>query len=108
MPLIKLTDQQLDIITRGAEPLHPRDRGDFLRAVAAELSGREIGDSAVGRAVALAQARYFWPPDLNKARDQSNIASRPRSFRLASPGTHVKSGWCETVEGEAGTSSHCV
>jgi hypothetical protein len=72
MPPIKLTDEQLTVITRGAEPLHPRDRSDYLRAVAAELNGHEIGDGVVGRVVVLAQARYFRPPDLSKARDQSN------------------------------------
>jgi hypothetical protein len=71
MPPIKLTDEQLAVITRGAEPLHPRDRSDYLRAVATELNGHEIGDGTVGRAVALAQARYFKPPDLSRASGSS-------------------------------------
>jgi hypothetical protein len=63
--MIKLTDEQLTVITRGVEPLHPRDRSDYLRAVAAELNGHEIGDGVVYR-VAMPCQRKFWTPPLGK------------------------------------------
>jgi hypothetical protein len=69
--LLKLTDAQLDTVYNAAGPLHADDRGAFLERVAEMLTGHEIGDGSVGRAVALAQERYFRPPDLSKARDQS-------------------------------------
>jgi hypothetical protein len=59
---IKLSDDQLAVIYRGAAPLHVHDRGPFLEAVAQLLRGVEIGDGAVGRAVAEAQRKYFAPP----------------------------------------------
>jgi hypothetical protein len=40
----------------------------FLEMVAANLSGREIGDGLVARVCAEAQARFFTPPDLSHAR----------------------------------------
>ena len=49
-----------------AEPLPPRDRGAFLKAVAAELADcREIGPGSVHRAIVVAQKRFFDPPNLS-------------------------------------------
>jgi hypothetical protein len=47
---LALTDAQWDIVQRAAEPLHPRDRGAYLEAVAELLREVEIGDGAVARA----------------------------------------------------------
>jgi len=44
MSPIALTDEQLDIVRRAAEPLQPHDRGVFLQTVAELLNGHEIGD----------------------------------------------------------------
>jgi predicted NBD/HSP70 family sugar kinase len=64
---LALSDQQLDIIRRAAEPLPPRDRPAFLQRVAALLNGKELGDGAVARAAAEAQRRYRDPLNLDGA-----------------------------------------
>jgi hypothetical protein len=46
---LRLTDEQLGIVMRAAEPLASADRGSFLEAVAGELQGQEIGDGIVAR-----------------------------------------------------------
>jgi hypothetical protein len=69
-PLLALpfTDFQIDAILADAQPLDPDQRAAFLEMVAANLSGREIGDGLVARVCAEAQARFFTPPDLSHAR----------------------------------------
>jgi len=47
---IASSDDQLDIVRRAAEPLHPHDRGAYLQTVAELLNGHEIGDGVVARA----------------------------------------------------------
>jgi hypothetical protein len=61
MKPIALTDDQLAQVYRCAEPLHPRDRGAYLKDIAELLNGHEIGDGTVGRAAREAQARYLRP-----------------------------------------------
>jgi len=51
---LALTDQQLDIVKSAAAHVAPGDRGAFLRAIAAALAGREIGDGSVHSAVLMA------------------------------------------------------
>ena len=41
------SDDQMTIVLRGAEPLHPHDHGPYLEAVAELLRGREVGDGLV-------------------------------------------------------------
>jgi hypothetical protein len=41
---LALTDQQIDIIRRAAEPLPWRDRGPFLETVATLLDGVKLSD----------------------------------------------------------------
>jgi hypothetical protein len=57
--MIRLTDDQLSIIQRAAEPLNPHDRGAYLETVAELLNGHELGDGVVARAAKEAQRR-FW------------------------------------------------
>ena len=64
MPPLGLTDDQLDVIQRLAEPLDPQDRDACLRRVAALLDGHEIGDGAISRAARQAQHELFRPPDV--------------------------------------------
>ena len=45
MSPIALTDAQLDIVNRGAAPLHPADRGEYLQTVA----GTQNNISALAR-----------------------------------------------------------
>ena len=62
---ISLTDDQLAIIVRGAEPLLPQDRSAYLHRVASLLHDVEIGDGAVARAARQAQHELFRAPDLH-------------------------------------------
>jgi hypothetical protein len=60
MPLIRLTDAQLDVIMAAAEPLAVADRDPFLRDIAARLQGGdEIGDGLIHRVIAEVQHRYL-------------------------------------------------
>jgi hypothetical protein len=61
MPLA-LTDDPLLIIQQHAEPLHPKDRGDYLQRVAALLEGHEVGDGLVSRCARAAQREFVRPP----------------------------------------------
>jgi hypothetical protein len=61
---IALTDDQLDIIQRAAEPLNPHDRGAYLETVAELLNGHELGDGIVARAAREAQRRFWRAPKL--------------------------------------------
>ncbi len=59
---LRLTDDQLDMITQAAAPLALPDRGPFLEAVAAALQGVQLGDGAVARVCAEQQRKWFTPP----------------------------------------------
>jgi hypothetical protein len=62
---IALTDAQLAMITAAARVLHQRDRSLFLEAVAARLSGVEVGDGVVARVVRETQRAFFRAPQLD-------------------------------------------
>ena len=63
--LLSLTDNQLAIVMSHAHPLQPRDRSQFLEAVADRLAGAgELGDGTVSRACRELQRSYFDAPDL--------------------------------------------
>lgn len=64
MPL-RLTDEQLTAIMRGAQPLAPNRRDAYLREIADALAGRELGDGTVARAIRTAQKRHFDVPELS-------------------------------------------
>jgi hypothetical protein len=55
----------LDTVMNAARVLNVYDRDDFLRAVAHELAGRELGDGVVGRVCAELQKRFWRPPVLD-------------------------------------------
>jgi hypothetical protein len=65
MPLIRLTDAELDAVLAAARPLDVRMRDAFLQRVASEL-GRysEIGPGIVHRVCAETQRAFFDPPQL--------------------------------------------
>jgi hypothetical protein len=65
MSPIRLTDSQLETVMRAAGALNVYDRDDFLRAVAQELAGRELGDGIVGRVCAELQKRFWRPPEVD-------------------------------------------
>jgi hypothetical protein len=84
--MIRLTDNQLSIITLAAEPLHPGDRGPFLQRVATLLNGHELGDGVISRAARQAHIRNSWrAPELEPKRVQSRwgrdapLSTGPRS-----------------------------
>jgi hypothetical protein len=56
--MLRLTDNQLDVIRRLAEPLVHADRADYLERVAELLRGLELGDGAVHRAAEQAQKEF--------------------------------------------------
>ena len=56
--MLRFTDNELTIIRRFAEPLHPNDRGSFLQRVAALLQGVELGDGALHRACQETQLQF--------------------------------------------------
>jgi hypothetical protein len=56
--MLRLSDDQISIITKLAEPLLYADRAPFLERVAALLRGREIGDGVVYRAAEQAQKEF--------------------------------------------------
>ena len=53
--MLRLSDDQISIITKLAEPLLYVDRARFLKRVAELLRGHEIGDGVVYRAAEQAQ-----------------------------------------------------
>ena len=58
LTMLRLSDHQLSIIRRLAEPLLYVDRGPFLERVAELLRGHEIGDGVVYRAAEQAQKEF--------------------------------------------------
>jgi hypothetical protein len=56
--MLRLSDDQLSIIRRLAEPLLYVDRDPFLQRVAELLRGRELGDGVVHRAAEQAQKEF--------------------------------------------------
>jgi hypothetical protein len=68
MPPIALTDSQLAAVMAAAQPLPPDDRSPFLAEVAALLQGQTIGDGSVSRATADAWAKFWDPPQLDRAK----------------------------------------
>jgi hypothetical protein len=64
--MIALDDDELDAVMAATRPLPPRARGEFLRAVAAEIEQHhQRGPGAVYRACRELQRKFFDPPDLS-------------------------------------------
>jgi hypothetical protein len=56
--MLRLSDDQISIIKKLAEPLLYVDRGPFLERVAELLRGRELGDGVVYRCAEQAQKEF--------------------------------------------------
>jgi hypothetical protein len=56
---ITLSDRQSTAVASAAAALPPADRDGSYQAVAHRLTGREVGDGAVGRAIATPFQLYF-------------------------------------------------
>jgi hypothetical protein len=74
---ILLSDRQSTAVASAAAALPPADRALFHEAVARQLAGCEIGDGAVGRAIATAFQAFWRPPELPAAKSRWN-RERPR------------------------------
>jgi hypothetical protein len=61
----RLTDEQIDALTRIASPLHPRDRSAFLAEVVTRINGQELGDGLLHRIAVECQRRYWTPPAID-------------------------------------------
>jgi hypothetical protein len=59
---LALSDEQLNMVMRLAEPLHPRLRRAFVEHVAVALRGQTIGDGSLHRACAKVLKEMFDPP----------------------------------------------
>lgn len=60
---LAVTDEQLSMIYRAAQPLLPPDRLAFLAALADRLRGEAIvGDGSIARAIRELQRQFFRPP----------------------------------------------
>jgi hypothetical protein len=64
--MISLNDDEMAAITDAARPLPPKLRGEFLRAVAAEIEQQhQRGPGAIYRACRELQRKFFDPPILS-------------------------------------------
>jgi hypothetical protein len=63
--MLRLTDDELDIVRRFAEPLHPNDRDAYLKRVSALLDGHEVGPGLLHRCCEQAQRELRQPPALD-------------------------------------------
>lgn len=72
MPLLKLSDAELDAVLAAARPLAVELRDPFLRAVATALEGSKVlGPGVVARTCAELQKEFFSPPDFARAAGSS-------------------------------------
>jgi hypothetical protein len=70
--MIRLSDEQMHVISRTAEPLFPSDRGAYFHRVAELLHGHPVlGDGLIARVAKQAQHEFLRPPDLSRARGTS-------------------------------------
>ena len=57
--LVSFSDEQMTALLRLMEPLHPRDRGAFMREIAERFRGREAGDGELHRVAIALQRNYL-------------------------------------------------
>jgi hypothetical protein len=71
MPPLQLTDDEMSVLRRLAEPIDRQRRPQFLQEVAAELEASrqagEIGEGAVHRVARTLQRKFFDPPEFPNA-----------------------------------------
>jgi len=61
--VVMLTDDEMEAVTRAAQPLPPEARGAFLEQVARALEGQPIGAGVVHRVLRDLQPFYTASPD---------------------------------------------
>ena len=71
MPPLQLTDDEMTVLRRLAEPIDHQRRPQFLQEVAAELEAKrqagEIGEGVVHRVARTLQRKYWEPPEFPNA-----------------------------------------
>ena len=71
MPPLQLTDDEMSVLRRLAEPIDHARRPQFLQEVAAELEAQRqagvIGEGSVHRVARALQRRFFDPPEFTAA-----------------------------------------
>ena len=71
MPPLQLSDDEMSVLMRLAEPIDHRLRPEFLQAVAAELEAGgqpgAVGIGSVHRVARTVQRRFFDPPQMPNA-----------------------------------------
>jgi hypothetical protein len=66
MPLLRLSDTELDIVFAACRPIAPHRRSAFMTDIAAELARYpELGPGVVHRICATVQRKHFDVPDLS-------------------------------------------
>jgi hypothetical protein len=73
-----LTDDELAVVQRFATPLHPNQRGEYLKRVAALLDGHEVGPGLLHRACEQAQLEYRRPTVAINGRGNSGVGKYAR------------------------------
>jgi hypothetical protein len=69
-PAIPVSEQQFLQISKAASWLCPADRDQFVAAVASELSGREVGEGVVARAISKAFRAFYRPIEIEEPPQQ--------------------------------------
>jgi hypothetical protein len=59
--MLRLSDDELDVVRRFAEPLHPNDRSAYLKRVSELLNGHVVGDGLPHRVCEQAQLELRRP-----------------------------------------------
>ena len=78
MPL-RLTDDQLEILRRAAEPLAPEDRDKFFQIAAERLRGfTELGNGLIFRVARDAQGELLRPPEIRPGRPGATTGYQSR------------------------------
>ena len=76
MPL-SLSDDEYSAVQAAAAPIHPLQRGDFLKALAAELERYPvIGPGVVHRCAAEIQRRYVIAPERETSSEPRHLGAR--------------------------------
>src|SRR5262249_31582826 len=84
---LALTDDQLDIVRRLAEPLQYGDRGAYLLRISELLRGHELGDGIVFRCAEQAQKEF-----------RRSTVIEDRQLGASTPGSNTGNRWKHSVK----------
>jgi hypothetical protein len=87
MTPLQLTDDEMSVLRRLAEPIDPQRRPLFLQEVAAELEAKrqagEIGEGVVHRVARTLQRKFFDPPQSPNASKAAGHRARDHAHTLS-------------------------